>query len=97
MRPGSRLRPIVGVVGLVVHDEDVVYKVEAVRPRLEGVLHHLERVETFQSTWSMLENIFQPKYVQWSGLAFDWLRNPAQLITSQDASLLPYTTFDNYM
>ena len=33
--------PVEGVVSLVVHHERVVHEVEAVRPRLEGVRHHL--------------------------------------------------------
>ena len=32
---------VVGVVRLVVHDEDVVHEVEAVGPGLEGELNHL--------------------------------------------------------
>ena len=33
--------PVVGVVCLVVHNELVIHKVEAVGPGLEGVVHHL--------------------------------------------------------
>ena len=33
---------IVRVISLVVHHKLVVYEVEAVRPSLEGVLHHLD-------------------------------------------------------
>lgn len=37
----TSLSSIVGVVGLVVHDQSVVHKVEAVRPGLVRALHHL--------------------------------------------------------
>ena len=33
--------PVEGIVRLVMHHERVVHEVEAVRPRLEGIVNHL--------------------------------------------------------